>query len=77
MFIKANVKELPCMEYRKSFYGKAKIYEYENGTKELRSYGTPVCELTADNQFVQYYESNTMTTKRHISSFKIYYGIKN
>ena len=37
----------------KSFYGKAKVIETENGEKVLQSYNTFVCRITAAGRFVR------------------------
>ena len=38
----------------KSFYGKAKIIEMENGEKVLQSYNTFVCRITAEGAVRSY-----------------------
>lgn len=44
-----KIYDLPVMGYEraKSFYGKAKIIETDNGEKVLQSYNTFVCHITA------------------------------
>lgn len=44
-----KIYDLPVMGYEraKSFYGKAKIIETDNGEKVLQSYNTFVCRITA------------------------------
>ena len=44
-----KIFDLPVMGYdrAKSFYGKAKIIETDNGEKVLQSYNTFVCRITA------------------------------
>lgn len=41
-----KVYEQKPMDSRKSFYGKAKVQELDDGSKVLLSYGTPVCRLS-------------------------------
>lgn len=67
--------DLPCFDGRKSFYGKAKVIEHDNGTKELQSYNTIVCKLNPDGEFIKTWDGSTMTTNRHIKSFKIFYNL--
>ena len=42
---------LKPMDDHKSFYGKAKVEERDDGSKVLYSYGTPVCGLTVSGRF--------------------------
>lgn len=37
----------------KSFYGKARVIEKENGEKVLQSYNTEVCKITSGGEFVR------------------------
>ena len=48
-----KIYDLPVMghERAKSFYGKAKIIETDNGEKVLQSYNTFVCRITAAGRF--------------------------
>lgn len=50
-----KIFDLPVCGYDrvKSFYGKAKIIEMENGEKVLQSYNTFVCRITAAGRFVR------------------------
>lgn len=66
--------ELPCLDSRKSFYGKAKIIEHDDGTRALQSYDTIVCQLTPDNSFIRLWGGYSATTMRHINSFLTYMG---
>jgi len=70
-----KVFDLPCLDTRKSFYGKAQIIELDNGTKQLKSYNTIVCEITHNGEFKKIWSGSTMTTNRHIKSFKEFYGV--
>ena len=64
-----NVYELTARyDKRQSFYGKAQVVEYEDGTRELRSYGTLVARCKDGKVEVLY--APTQTTRRHIKEFK-------
>lgn len=66
--------ELPCLDCRKSFYGKAKIIEHDDGTRELKSYDTIVCRITPDNHFIKLWDGYSVTTTRHVNSFLRFLG---
>lgn len=68
--------DLPCFDSRKSFYGKAKCIEHENGTKQLQSYNTIVAEISPEGVYTRLWNGNTQTTNRHIKSFKIFYNLE-
>lgn len=53
---------------RKSFYGKAKVIDYGNGTLELQSYGTIVSRCA--NGKVEHFGKWTQTTSRHQKEFE-------
>lgn len=59
----------PMHDSRKSFYGKAKVIEHDNGTVQLQSYDTIVCEIVG-GVFRMLWEGKTQTTSRHIKEFK-------
>lgn len=59
----------------KSFYGKAKIIEKENGEKVLQSYNTFVCRITAAGRFIRMWGGYSVTTMRHVNSFLSFYGL--
>ena len=66
-----NIYELtPRYDSRKSFYGKAHIIEYPNGTKRLLSYDTLVCEINPQGIFKMLWDGKTQTTSRHIKEFR-------
>ena len=58
---------------RKSFYGKARVIDYENGKKELYSYNTlvSVCE----NGVVEHLGKWSQTTSRHQREFERQFAI--
>lgn len=67
--------ELPCLDYRKSFYNKAKVRE-ENGNKELISYCTTVCRIDSEGGFHRLWSDYSATTMRHVNSFRMMNGLK-
>ncbi len=66
---------LPCLDSRKSFYGRAQVTEYANGEKVLTSYNTEVCKITPAGEFVRLWDGESATTIRHINSFLSFYGL--
>jgi hypothetical protein len=55
---------------RKSFYGKAKVIEHDDGIIQLQSYDTIVCEIDKDGYFWHTWNGESRTTNRHIKEFK-------
>jgi hypothetical protein len=76
-YIMKKIFDLPvCGSDRaKSFYGKAKIIETENGEKVLQSYNTFVCRITAAGRFVRMWGGYSATTMRHVNSFLSFYDM--
>ena len=70
-----KVYDLPCLDSRKSFYGKAKVIERDNGEIELQSYNTIVCKIDKDNNFIRIWGGESSTTMRHINSFLLFFNI--
>lgn len=72
-----KIYDLPVMghERAKSFYGKAKIIETNNGEKVLQSYNTFVCRITAAGRFVRMWGGYSVTTMRHINSFLLFHDM--
>ena len=58
----------PQFDARKSFYGKAHVIDYENGTFELQSYGTIVSHCINGN--VEDLGKWSNTTTRHQKEFR-------
>lgn len=58
----------PMHDSRKSFYGKAKVIEHDNGTVQLQTYDTIVCEIVG-GVFRMLWDGKTQTTTRHIKEF--------
>ena len=54
----------------KSFYGKAKVIIKDNGTIQLQSYNTIVCEIDTQSHFNMIWDGKSNTTSRHIKEFK-------
>ena len=59
---------------QKSYYGKAKVIETENGESLLKSYETIVCKVTASGDFVRLWGGYSNTTKAHINDFRRLFG---
>ena len=70
-----RIYDLPCLDGRRSFYGKAQIIEQDNGETVLRSYQTEVCRVTSGGAFVRMWAGWSATTGRHINSFLFFMGI--
>ena len=62
----------PRYDRRKSFYGKARIVEHENGDKDLISYTTTVASIK--NNILYVYGWFSQTTARHINEFLLQNG---
>ena len=68
--------DLPVVnDTRKSFYGKAKVTELDNGDIELTSYNTVVFRIH-NVVFQRLWNGYSATTKRHINAFIGFYGIE-
>ena len=68
---------MPMYDSRKSFYGKAKVIEVENGYY-LQSYNTIVCYIDKtgkNNQFCRMWSGYSVTTMRHINAFMRFSGL--
>lgn len=72
-----NIKtfELTPIDGRVSFYGKATVYECPNGTAQLKSYDTIVCEIDKNGAFSKTWAGWSATTARHINAFRSVYGL--
>lgn len=63
------IKELlPLADNRKSYYGKAYVYETPKGWL-LRSYDTFVALVTRNGKFIRIWGGYSATTMRHVNSF--------
>lgn len=67
--------DLPCMDSRKSFYGKARVLEASDGSKYLQSYNTIVASIDPAGKFRRHWHGETQTTIRHVNSFCQFFGI--
>ena len=72
-----KIYDLPVMGYdrAKSFYGKAKVIEKDNGEKVLQSYNTEVCKITSGGEFVRLWSGYSVTTMRHVNSFLTFFNL--
>ena len=59
---------------RKSFYGKAKVYQ-RDGWTVLQSYDTYVCAINSNGDFLRYWDGYSATTARHIATFCRAHGL--
>lgn len=71
-----KIFELPCLDTRKSFYGKAHVIERDDGTIQLQSYNTIVAEIDSAGNYNKLWDGSTQTTNRHIKSFKKFYNLE-
>ena len=70
-----KIFEIAPINGRKSFYGKAKVIEMDNGDVELMSYDTIVARIR-NGKFERLWSGYSATTMNHINSFISYYGIR-
>lgn len=66
--------ELPCYDRCKSFYGKARVLEMDDGTKALKSYDTIVLILK-NGKLHRTWGGYSVTTMRHVNSFLDHFGL--
>lgn len=64
----AKVYELAATG-QKSFYGKAKVIEDENGEIFLQSYNTLVCYIDKNGTIKKLWDGYSATTMKHINNF--------
>ena len=62
------------IDNRKSFYGKATVFVWDNDDIELKSYDTIVCRIH-NGVFERLWDGYSATTMRHINAFIDTYGI--
>ena len=53
----------------KSFYGKAIVRDYDDGTTVLRSYDTDVISRDANGNLRRHWDRWSATTGRHVAAF--------
>lgn len=61
--------ELRPASSQKSFYGKAFVLTYSDGSKVLQSYSTLVVKITPDGQILRLWGGWSATTGKHIAAF--------
>lgn len=61
--------ELMPTDGHKSFYKKAVVRIYDDGTEVLHSYGTDVITRKADGALVRHWDGWSATTGRHVAAF--------
>lgn len=66
---------IPEYDNSKSFYGKAKVTVYPNGTKVLTSYKTEVAAIMPDGSFRRLWNGYSATTSRHVNEFRLQNGL--
>ena len=66
--------ELQPNDNRKSFYGKAKVLQMDNGTIALQSYNTIVGRIES-GEFVRTWSGYSATTMRHVNAFLAAFGL--
>lgn len=64
-----TTNEIMPKDNRKSFYGKAVAFHFDNGTDVLRSYNTIVAVRDANGNVYRTWDGWSATTGRHIAAF--------
>ena len=64
-----RTSDLIPTDSRKSFYGKAVVRTYDDGTDVLRSYATDVIRRNADGSLSRLWGGWSATTGRHVAAF--------
>lgn len=64
-----KIYELMPTNGRKSFYGKAIIKRFADGSEILQSYTTDVLKKTAEGVFIRLWSGWSATTGTHIKSY--------
>ena len=59
---------------RKSFYGKAKVYQKGENWFVLKSYDTEVCSIR-EGKFYRHWAGYSATTMRHVNAFIDTFGL--
>ena len=62
-------KKLKPIDGRKSFYGKAKVIKYDDGSEDLISYNTKVLTKRKDGTLIKCWDGFSQTTFRHIKAY--------
>lgn len=61
--------ELRPTSSQKSFYGKALVLTFSDGSKVLQSYSTLVVKITPGGQIIRLWGGWSATTGKHIAAF--------
>ena len=61
--------ELMPNDNHESFYGKAIVIEYDDGTQILHSYGTRIIKRDAAGNLSRLWDGWSATTGRHVAAF--------
>lgn len=56
-------------QHQKSFYHKALVREYEDGSRILFSYGTKIMRIDSKGNLERFWDSYSATTGKHIKAF--------
>lgn len=71
-----SVVELhPVYDGRKSFYRKAYVLTYADGSKFLKSYQTIVCSIDPAGGVHRHWDGYSATTSRHVHDFCLQNGV--
>lgn len=70
-----KIFELIPTNGRKSFYGKAKAIETDDGEKILLSYDTQVLKIDNNGDIFRLWTGETKTTINHANAFLKLYGV--
>jgi hypothetical protein len=70
-----KVFELSPINGRKSFYGKMRVEEKDNGEAVLYSYNTAVLKRTENGELFRLWTGETQTTINHANAFLRFYGV--
>lgn len=64
-----EIRELHPVNGQKSFYGKAVVLTFADGTEILRSYDTQVLKRTPTGKYLRMWDGWSATTGKHIKAF--------
>lgn len=64
-----KIYDLIPTDGRKSFYSKAQVIQYDDGSETLTSYNTPIIKRDASGKLTRLYQGWSQTTGRHIKAF--------
>ena len=70
-----KIFELIPTNGRKSFYGKAKAIETDDGEKILLSYNTQVLKIDKNGELLKLWNGKSNTTTAHVKAFCDFYGV--